>query len=102
MAGTGLSCTNCASPNITVNSFATYIVTGTDAIGCTASDSISVKAIMPMPITVSGNDTLCIGEKTQFFASGAVTYQWYPSQYLDNPKSASPVFTATADTAINL
>ena len=51
-------------------------------------------------MNVSGNDTLCIGEKTQFFASGAATYQWYPSQYLDNPKSPNPFFTAITDTAI--
>jgi gliding motility-associated-like protein len=55
---------------------------------------------MPSPITVSGDDTLCIGEKTQFTASGAATYQWYPSQYLDNAQSPTPVFTASADTAI--
>jgi gliding motility-associated-like protein len=98
--GPGLSCINCASPNVTVDSFATYKVTGIDEIGCTATDSISLKAIAPSHITVSGDDTLCIGEKTQFAASGAVTYQWYPSQYLDNDKSSTPVFTASTDTAI--
>lgn len=98
--GIGLSCTNCQSPNVKIDSFATYVVTGRDAIGCRASDSVSLKVIAPTPITVSGNDTLCIGEKTQFSASGAATYQWYPSQYLDNANSASPVFTATTDTAI--
>ncbi len=98
--GIGLSCINCQSPNVIVDSFTTYVVTGKDAIGCKASDSVSLKVIAPTPITVSGNDTLCIGEKAQFFASGAATYQWYPSQYLDNPKSSTPVFTATTDTAI--
>jgi PKD repeat protein len=98
--GPGLSCTNCASPKVTVDRFATYKVTGADEIGCTASDSISLKAITPSPITVSGDDTLCIGEKTQFTASGTATYQWYPSQYLDNAQSPTPVFTASADTAI--
>ncbi len=98
--GAGLSCTNCQSPNITVDSFATYVVTGMDEIGCKGSDSVSVKAIAPSPITVSGGDTLCIGEKTQFLASGASRYQWFPSTYLDNDKAANPTFTAAADTAI--
>jgi gliding motility-associated-like protein len=98
--GIGLSCTNCQSPNVTVDSFATYVVTGKDAIGCAATDSVSLKVIAPTAITVTGNDTLCIGEKTQFSASGAATYQWYPAQYLDNAKSPNPVFTATTDTAV--
>ncbi len=98
--GINLSCTKCQTPDVTVDSFATYIVTGSDEIGCKANDSVSLKAIMPSPINVLGNDTLCVGEKTQFAASGAVNYQWYPSVYLDNYKSPNPVFTAVKDTSI--
>lgn len=98
--GVGLSCTNCASPNTKVDSVATYIVTGSDAIGCKASDTITLKAITPLLLSVSGRDTLCVGEKTQFFASGAKTYQWSPAYYLDNDKSPNPVFTAAKDTSI--
>lgn len=98
--GTGLSCTNCQSPTINVDSIYTYKVTGADAIGCKGSDSVTVKAIKPVPVKASGDDTLCVGEKTQFTASGAIKYQWYPSIYLDNPKSAQPVFNAVTDTSI--
>ena len=98
--GAGLSCTNCQSPDITVDSVATYRVTGIDATGCKGNDSVTIKPIKPSPVTASGNDTLCVGEKTQFAASGASRYQWYPSLYLDNPQSAQPVFTASKDTSL--
>ncbi len=98
--GAGLSCTNCQSPGIKVDSVATYQVTGTDAIGCIGSDLVTVKPIKPSPVTVSGSDTLCVGEKTQFIVSGAAKYQWYPPVYLDNPQSAQPVFTASKDTSL--
>lgn len=99
--GPGLSCTNCISPTVTVDSVATYIVTGKDNIGCVGFDSVRLKAILPMPIKVSGGDTLCVGQKTQFVASGAYQYKWFPSAYLNDDKSPNPIFTASTDTAIN-
>lgn len=38
----GLSCTDCASPTASPSTTTTYIVTGTDANGCTGSDTVTV------------------------------------------------------------
>ena len=99
--GEGLNCNNCKSPKITIDSKTIYKVTGTDTNGCKGNDSIIIKTIQQVHINALGTDTLCIGESKMFTASGAITYQWYPSVYLDDPKSANPVFTATTDTSIN-
>jgi gliding motility-associated-like protein len=99
-SGVGLSCTDCASPTIKPDSVSTYVVTGKDAAGCSNEDAVTISVVTPGKITVSGNDTLCIGENAKLSASGATSYQWYPSAYLDNDKSPDPVFTAATDTSI--
>ncbi len=100
-SGPGLSCTKCPSPVINPDSLSTYIVTGKDALGCTGSDSVNINIIPPSKINVFGGDTICVGENAQLFAEGAVTYQWFPSVYLDNAKSARPIYTPLKDTLIN-
>ena len=99
--GPGLSCTNCASPNVKVDSFATYKVTGSDEIGCTASDSISLKSrlhhhLLQYPEMIR----YALEKKHNLLHRVLATYQWYPPQYLDNAQSPTPVFTASTDTAI--
>lgn len=100
-SGPGLSCTDCVSPTITPDALSTYTVVGTDENGCVGSDSVSINIIVPSKIDVFGGDTICIGETAQLFAQGADNYQWFPSTYLDNDKSARPIFTAVTDTTIN-
>jgi gliding motility-associated-like protein len=99
-SGAGLSCNNCASPTIKPNVLSSYTVTGKDAFGCTGSALVNIDVIQPNKISVFGGDTMCVGETTQLYAEGAETYQWFPSQYLDNSTSARPIFTAASDTAI--
>ncbi|MBV9960886.1 MAG: PKD domain-containing protein [Parafilimonas sp.] len=100
-SGPGLSCTNCASPTINPDAFSSYKVIGTDAFGCSGSDSVNINIITPTKMSVFGGDTICVGETAQLFAQGADTYQWFPSTYLDNAASARPIFTAVSDTTIN-
>jgi gliding motility-associated-like protein len=99
--GDGLSCSDCRSPNINIDTTAAYVVTGKDGLGCSASDTVYIRVIEPEEIAVIGGDTLCVGESAQFAASGAQSYQWYPSIFLDNDKSAQPIFKPLRDTAIN-
>lgn len=99
-SGNGLSCTNCDAPTINPTVQSTYFVTGKDVYGCAGSDSVSINIIAPGKISVAAGDTLCVGESVKLNASGAASYQWYPSIYLDNDKAAQPVFTAAKDTSI--
>ncbi|ASS48582.1 MAG: hypothetical protein CHH17_07510 [Candidatus Fluviicola riflensis] len=53
-----------------------YVVTGTDANGCIASDSLTV-LVNPLPIINAGpNQTICSESSVILEASGAVTYFW--------------------------
>lgn len=54
----------------------TYIVTGTDVNGCSATDSTSV-SFFPTTQVLAGNDaSICFGDSTLISASGVVNYQW--------------------------
>lgn len=57
----------------------TYIVTVTDANGCTDTDTINVN-VNPLPTpVVSPNQTVCAGQSVTLSASGGVSYYWNPS-----------------------
>lgn len=96
-----ISCTNCTNPVVAPDTTATFIVHGTNALGCSATDSITVQVIQPGTITTSGSDSLCIGGSIQLHAEGSATYKWTPTTFLDNPFIANPVMHATKDTVIN-
>ncbi len=95
-----LNCVTCANPTANPDTTTIYLVKGSSSFGCSSADSVKVIVNQPFNITTSNDDTLCHGEKTVLSASGAGLFQWYPSTFLDNPKSAQPVFTAMADTSI--
>lgn len=67
---TGLSCTNCASPDASPTTTTVYIVTGTDASGCVGSDTVIVFVDAPCgalwvptafsPNSDGSNEELCV------------------------------------------
>ncbi|RYZ00798.1 MAG: PKD domain-containing protein [Chitinophagaceae bacterium] len=98
-ASSVLSCLSCPSPQANPLSNTTFWVTGTDAFGCSARDSVRIDVkqhfVMQRPVL---RDTLCRGERLQLHSGGADFYTWTPATYLDNANSANP--TATPDTTI--
>ncbi|RYY38474.1 MAG: PKD domain-containing protein [Chitinophagaceae bacterium] len=92
----GLSCTTCANPLATPNTTTPYIVTGTNSFGCPGSDTVVITVHGPISITVSDDDTICIGQSVQLLASGAASYVWHPDQYLDNDSIPNPIATPPA------
>lgn len=99
-SSSNLSCNNCNAPIAQPDSTAKYLVTGKNAFGCTASDSVTVKVSQPVHVSIAKNDTLCNGEAKQLMASGAHSYQWSPAIYLDNEAAAQPTFKAVKDTTV--
>ncbi|CAN5672959.1 hypothetical protein BH10BAC3_BH10BAC3_13180 [soil metagenome] len=95
----GLSCNNCANPGAKPTLTTRFAVTGTNAIGCTNTDSITVEVIQPFTISVTSNDTLCIGQSSQLFVSGAATYRWNPSIGLNAVNIPNPVSKPLSTTA---
>jgi gliding motility-associated-like protein len=96
--GTDLNCTNCTNPVSTPQNNIRYYVTGTSS-GCSTVDSVFIRVKKPFTVTVSADDTLCVGQNIRLQASGAELYNWTPatglsSSTVSNPL-ASPLTTTT-------
>lgn len=104
----GLSQPNSASPLAIITQPGMFLVTGTDAMGCRNTDSVSVQ-LLPAPIlTVTPDDTtLCSGTSLRLRAFGGLAYTWYPATGLScttcpDPQAApwqTTVYTITATNA---
>jgi gliding motility-associated-like protein len=99
---TGLSSTAVANPTLLLapsatGTIATYTVTGTSAIGCTADTSITITQY-PSLITISPDTLVCRGDAVQLHAGGGGTYQWSPAALLNDPASPDP--TTLADSSV--
>ncbi len=96
---TGLSCTSCASPVASPATTTTYTVTGTNAAGCTASQTLVV-TVNPLPaLNVSPNPAaVCAGASVALTATGAASYSWSPATGLSCTTCANPTAAPTATT----
>lgn len=97
----GLSDPNIADPFAAPTVTTTYTVTLSDAIGCTASDSVTV-TVYQLPTSDAGPDlTPCDG--TTIGIGGAPTgpagstYLWLPGTGLNSTTNANPTLTVTVD-----
>lgn len=88
-----LSCYPCANPmaNSTVSTY--FVVNGQSPFGCSANDTVKIKVNAKETVTVSGADSVCLGQSAQLQASGADLYTWTPATGLSNPSIANPVAT---------
>ena len=86
-----LSCTNCSNPVANPQVSTQYVVAGTNTFGCTNYDTIAVEVIQPFTLNVTGIDTICTGQSTQLFATGATQYLWNPFAGLSNGSVANPI-----------
>ncbi len=74
----GLSCSNCPDPVAIITGPVTYQVTAIGSNGCTTTDSVHI-GMHPAPvISVSPDDTVCLGNNLVLQASGAQSYTWTP------------------------
>lgn len=96
---TGLSNVGIANPVASPAATTTYIVTTTNASGCTASDNVTV-TVNSAPVADAGSAaSICNGSSITLGASGGSTYTWGPTSGLSNPNiynpSANPTTTTT-------
>lgn len=68
-----------------------YIVTGTDANGCTNTDAVEVIVNPLPPITALDDQWLYAGQCMRLTATGGVTYAWSPPTFLDDPGAQQPL-----------
>ena len=88
---TGLSNPNISNPIATPLTTTTYLVTVTDALGCSGTDTVKITVTNPPTITLNNDTTVCLGTCVQLTAGGGTTYQWSPTTGLSNPNIANPV-----------
>jgi gliding motility-associated-like protein len=93
-----LNCISCTNPIAKPLTTTYYVVTGTNSFGCTAIDTVVITVAQPIDITVSPNDTICIGQSSQLSVTGATTYTWSPGLTLNNTTTAFPTATPTLTT----
>lgn len=84
--------------NIVVNPTSTtiYSVTGTNAFGCTGTETVSV-LIIPTPTlnVLASHTAICTGGSATFTANGAANYTWTPGPYSNSVIVVSPTTTTT-------
>lgn len=93
-----LSDVNISNPIASPLSTHVYYLVGSDANGCSASDSIIVTVIQPFTMLVGQGAEVCRGSQVQLSASGAVTYKWIPANSLDNPLIPNPLASPSIST----
>lgn len=96
--GTNLSNTSIANPIASPVTSTQYIVTGTNANGCIAKDTVNVN-IHPEPVvTISNDTTICRNTSAQLFVNGGTSYSWSPPDGLNNTTIFNPVASPTDPT----
>jgi len=75
---------------ITVDTTGEYNVLITDDNGCRGENFILVYSWLLPELTASNDTTISLGENVPLWVDGALTYEWLPSTYLDNPSIATP------------
>ena len=94
----GLSNAAISNPVAVATDTVQYIVRGTSASGCTATDTVNIFT-KPSPVITSLPDTgFCRGGSLQLSAAGGNTYSWLPAAGLNNAGISNPV--TTSDTTI--
>lgn len=95
---TDLSSTSIANPYASPSSPITYLVTGTDANGCSDTADVSITVFTPSSITFSGGTQVCEGDSLFLIANNVVSnIVWTPSNTVSNPNSASTYVFPSSD-----
>ncbi|MDX1350458.1 MAG: T9SS type A sorting domain-containing protein, partial [Putridiphycobacter sp.] len=89
---------NSSTPSAYPSQNTTYIVTGTDANNCQSQASVTVSANAVPFISAGVNQTICIGDSVNLFATGGATYQWMPHSSLSALNISNPWASPTSQT----
>ncbi len=89
---------NIANPISSATGSTIYTVTGTDANGCSSSDTVSV-IVHAVPVAGAGSNTsICQGSSTTLNGTGGGTYSWSPGTGLSSTTVSNPVATPLTTT----
>ena len=75
------------------------VATGTDGNNCTATSNIIIPIVNPGPvislIADDADTTICVGQSISFFASGALTYEFFVDGVSQGAASTTTVFVTS-------
>lgn len=95
---TSLSCSTCPDPMAFPASLTVYQVIGSNQYGCSSIKSIQVN-VNPLPVvSVSPDDTVCLGNNIMVQAGGAISYTWEPINAVVTTSMQSAVLHPTITT----
>lgn len=79
----------------------TYLVTGTNANGCSDTSSILIQVVANPTATISGVDSICFGTSTTLTGGGGGTYLWNNGS-TSSTVNVSPISDTTYSVLIDL
>ncbi len=80
-----------SNPVAIVQDTTRFIVTGINAAGCEAKDTVWVNTFPRPNIQLSSDTSICRNSPVQLWVSGGQSYGWSPAGSLQNPGTANPV-----------
>ncbi len=94
--------TNPNTPNPTVNPTAdTWYVANLNDNGCVNKDSVHVRVISGVSLTVMPDTTICLTDGVMLnAATNGLNFSWTPAATLNNPNILNPIATPTAVSTI--
>lgn len=85
----GLSSSTDCNPTMTLDSTTYYVVSVTDSIGCSGSDTVWVVNGTPEVVASSDSSTICVGDTVLMTATGCDFYTWGPGGSLNSTSGDS-------------
>jgi gliding motility-associated-like protein len=92
-----ISCSSCISPQVWPVTDTRYKVQATNVYGCSVMDSVDLKVVPKVHLTVRTDTAVCKGSSVQLSAAGAKNYSWTPVDFLTNNLIANPITTPEED-----
>ncbi len=93
-----LTCYTCFNPVASPTITTPYVVEGKNSFGCADYDTVVVTVVQPLKMTVSPDDSICVGSSVNLLASGASLYNWSPAIGLNNTTISNPTASPTVTT----
>lgn len=89
---TGVSNPTSKNTFATVTGNTMFVLSVTDTFGCRDKDTVNINVYPKTQIVNNPKDTsVCYGDSIQLNASGAVSYEWTPAAFVNDPKINNPV-----------
>jgi PKD repeat protein len=96
--GTNIRFANTPNPVVFPKTTTTYKINLNDN-GCTADDSVLVRVVDQVTLSVSPDTTICLTDPVQVSAFGdGLRFEWTPAADFDDPGSKTPFVTPTTTT----